>query len=426
MSRTYTVKEVNQYIHNMFEQDFVLRRISVRGEVSNCTYHGSGHIYFSLKDKSGILPCVMFAGSRGGLSFKMKIGDKVVVTGSISVFERDGKYQLYASRIEEEGKGELYERYLRLKAELEEMGMFSAKYKKPIPQFVRTVGIVTSRTGAVIQDIEDVARRRNPYVKLILCPAKVQGEGAAESIAAGIYALQNSGADVLIVGRGGGSIEDLWAFNEEIVARAIFESEIPVISAVGHETDFTIADFTADLRAPTPSAAAELAVFEYSAFQETLREKERNLIHSLRHRILRERETAGRLERRLIRRDPSSVIRGRKEELIHYQTRMEQALAGGLRRAGKTVDDVSLHLKRTADMKLSDTRHRLELLGNRLELLSPAKKLSGGYAFVHDESGKKVSSIKQINTGDSLYVCLLDGEAETVVRKEIPYDRQYG
>ncbi len=270
MKNVYSVGQVNTYIKNMFAQDFMLKRISVKGEVSNCKYHSTGHIYFTLKDGVGAISAVMFAGNRRGLTFAMKEGDKVVVTGSIEVYERDGKYQLYAREIELAGAGNLYLKFEALKRELEEMGMFDASYKKPIPKYAKRVGIVTAPTGAAIQDIRNIASRRNPYVQLILYPALVQGEGAAASVVNGIRTLDALGVDVMIVGRGGGSIEDLWAFNEEIVARAIFACETPVISAVGHETDTTIADYAADLRAPTPSAAAELAVFDYALVKEQI------------------------------------------------------------------------------------------------------------------------------------------------------------
>ena len=272
MKHVYSVGQVNKYIKNMFAQDFMLHHISIKGEVSNCKYHSSGHIYFTMKDADGTINAIMFAGNRReGLKFQMKEGDRVVVTGSVEVYERDGRYQIYARTIERDGEGNLYLKFEALKRELEEMGMFAEEYKQPIPTYAKTVGIVTAETGAAIQDIRNIAGRRNPYVQLILCPALVQGEGAAASIVHGIHALEQIGVDVIIVGRGGGSIEDLWAFNEEMVARAIFDCRIPVISAVGHQTDFTIADYVADLRAPTPSAAAELAVFDYrQAMQELL------------------------------------------------------------------------------------------------------------------------------------------------------------
>ena len=272
MKHVYSVGQVNKYIKNMFAQDFMLHHISIRGEVSNCKYHSSGHIYFTMKDADGTINAVMFAGSRReGLKFPMKEGDRVVVTGSVEVYERDGRYQIYARTIERDGEGNLYLKFEALKRELEEMGMFAEEYKQPIPTYAKTVGIVTAETGAAIQDIRNIAGRRNPYLQVILYPALVQGEGAAQSIVKGIRMLDEAGVDVIIVGRGGGSIEDLWAFNEESVARAIFECTTPVISAVGHETDFTIADFVADLRAPTPSAAAELAVDEFRSVLENFR-----------------------------------------------------------------------------------------------------------------------------------------------------------
>ena len=281
MKNVYTVAQVNTYVKNMFSQDYLLNRIYVRGEVSNCKYHGSGHIYFSLKDESGSISCVMFAGWRKGLAFPMRDGQRVIVLGSVSVYERSGSYQLYAKEIIPDGTGRLYEEYERLRRELEEMGMFAQEYKQPIPFYVKRLGIVTAPTGAAVQDIRNVALRRNPYVQLILYPAQVQGEGAADSIVRGIEALDRLGVDVLIVGRGGGSIEDLWAFNEEKVARAIFNCQTPVISAVGHETDTTIADFAADLRAPTPSAAAELAVTDMRGLLTRMQTYQRSFSRSL-------------------------------------------------------------------------------------------------------------------------------------------------
>ena len=223
MNKTWSVGEVNRFIGNLIGQEYLLRNIQVSGEVSNCKYHTSGHIYFSLKDREGAIRCVMFAGQRKGLAFRMKDGDKIVVTGSVNVYERDGTYQLYARKIELEGNGQLYERFLQLKQELEEMGMFAPQYKQPIPKLVRRLGVVTAPTGAAIQDICNITHRRNPYVQIILFPALVQGDGAKESIVRGIQTLDRAGVDVIIVGRGGGSIEDLWAFNEECVARAVFE-----------------------------------------------------------------------------------------------------------------------------------------------------------------------------------------------------------
>ena len=262
----YTVGQLNSYIKNMFAQDYFLQSVYVKGEVSNCKYHTSGHIYFTLKDPRGTISCVMFAGSRSGLSFRMQDGQQVVVLGAVDVYERDGKYQLYAKQIILEGEGLLYERFRQLRQELEEEGMFDPQYKKPIPPYIKTLGVVTARTGAAVRDIIQIAARRNPYVQIILYPAIVQGQEAAPSIISGINALERLGVDVIIVGRGGGSIEDLWAFNEREVAQAVFDCSVPIISAVGHQTDTTIVDYVADLRAPTPSAAAELAVWDIREF----------------------------------------------------------------------------------------------------------------------------------------------------------------
>ena len=285
MASVYTVSQVTAYIRNMFTQDFALNRISIRGEVSNCKYHTSGHIYFTLKDGGAQIAAVMFAGQRKGLDFELREGQEVTVSGTVDVYERDGRYQLYAKEITREGKGDLFRQFEKLRNELEEMGMFDSCYKQPIPKYARKVGIVTAGTGAAIRDIMNISARRNPYVQLILYPALVQGEQAKYSIAKGIETLDRMGLDVLIVGRGGGSIEDLWAFNEEMVARAIFNCTTPVISAVGHETDVTIADYVADLRAPTPSAAAELAVFDYGQFVEQVNLYRQVLERSMERRL---------------------------------------------------------------------------------------------------------------------------------------------
>ncbi|MFR5701094.1 MAG: exodeoxyribonuclease VII large subunit [Eubacterium ramulus] len=282
----YSVGQVNSYIQNMFAQDFMMGHIAVRGEISNCKYHSSGHIYFTLKDETGVLKAVMFRGSVDkGLTFHMDVGDRVVVLGEIRIYERDGQYQLYAQQVTRDGVGILYQKFMERKKELEEMGMFAQEYKRDIPRYASRVGIVTAPTGAAIRDIQNISHRRNPYVQLLLYPALVQGEGAAASIVQGIYAMEQKNVDVIIVGRGGGSMEDLWAFNEEIVARAIFECSVPVISAVGHETDYTIADYVADLRAPTPSAAAELAVFDYEQVRERLDMSAQRMFHQMKQRM---------------------------------------------------------------------------------------------------------------------------------------------
>ena len=393
MKNIYSVGQVNTYIKNMFAQDFMMQRISVKGEVSNCKYHSSGHIYFTLKDAVGTISAIMFAGNRRGLAFQMKEGDKVIVTGSIEVYERDGKYQLYAREIALDGAGNLYLKFEALKRELEEMGMFAPEYKKPIPKYIRRLGIVTAPTGAAVQDIRNIARRRNPYVQLILYPALVQGDGAANSIINGIHALDALGVDVIVVGRGGGSIEDLWAFNEEEVARAIFECETPVISAVGHETDTTIADYVADMRAPTPSAAAELAVFDYQAALE------------------RQQRLQTQMERCLRQRAQNAYLR-----LREYQTRLRYLSPElKLRERRKLAADLEEKLSGRMEQILKEKRHELALLSGRLEGMSPVKKLSQGFSYVADESGHAVTDASAVSVGQQLTVHLLKGRLQAEV-----------
>ena len=388
MGNIYTIRQVNRYISNMFTQDFMLNRIYVKGEVSNCKYHTSGHIYFSLKDDSGSLACVMFAGSRSGLKFRMQNGQSVIVLGSISVYERDGKYQLYAKEIVLDGIGLLYEKFQALKQELEDMGMFAPEYKQPIPAFSRRVGIVTAPTGAAIRDIMNISYRRNPYVQLILYPALVQGEGAADSIVRGIEILDHSGVDVIIVGRGGGSMEDLWAFNEEKVARAIFQCDTPVISAVGHETDFTIADYVADLRAPTPSAAAELAVADMIGIQEQLQKWEERFQTRMRDRIEDGRREVRHLQARLNVLSPQNQIREKYQILTEKEEKLQ-------------------YLMRQV---LKNKRHQMLLYAERMKGLSPLDKLSQGYSYTADEKGHKVTGVDQVQEGDLLRIYVSDGQ----------------
>ena len=397
----YTVGQVNTYIKNMFTQDFLLHRVCVKGEVSNCKYHTSGHIYFTLKDAAGTISGVMFAGNRRGLAFRMKEGDRVVVTGSIEVYERDGKYQLYAKEITLDGEGDLYLRYEALKHELEEMGMFAQEYKKPIPRYVKRVGIVTAPTGAAIQDIRNIASRRNPYVQLILYPALVQGDGAAESIVNGIHALDLLGVDVMIVGRGGGSIEDLWAFNEEIVARAIFECETPIISAVGHETDTTIADYVADLRAPTPSAAAELAVYDVERLMQDIASCENRLNRLMKNQAVLTKNRLFSYAARLKVLSPEYQLNSKKQ----YAAELEDRL-------GRTMRDV-----------LNQKRHRMELLARDMDGLSPLKKLSQGFSFVSDMEGKNLSGVDQVETGDHIKIQMTNGCLEATVDKKEEFRR---
>lgn len=383
----YTVKQVNAYIKNMFTQDYMLNRIYVKGEVSNCKYHTSGHIYFSLKDESGTIACVMFAGQRGGLSFRMSEGQQVVVFGSVNVYERSGSYQLYAKEIRLDGEGVLYERYQALKKELEEMGMFAPEYKKAIPRYAGRIGIVTASTGAAIRDIMNISQRRNPYVQLVLYPAQVQGEGAKESIVRGIRMLEKEEVDVIIVGRGGGSIEDLWAFNEEIVARAIFDCHIPIISAVGHETDTTIADYVADLRAPTPSAAAELAVYDYYQMEDELQERRLQMQRLLSQQIKVSRLRLREYEAKLGYLHPRNQLRDNRQRLVEYEDRLRLLM----------------------EKEITDSRHRFCIYLEKMKGLSPLQKLNQGFSYVQKEDASVLKSISQTKKGEKLKIYVTDG-----------------
>ncbi|MDY2911691.1 MAG: exodeoxyribonuclease VII large subunit [Agathobacter sp.] len=394
----YSVGQINNYIKNMFSQDFMLRNISVKGEISNCKYHTSGHIYFTIKDAAGTISAIMFAGSRRGLGFTMKEGDKVIVTGSVEVYEKTGSYQLYARQIELDGAGNLYLQFEKLKNELGEMGYFAEEYKIPIPKYARRIGIVTAPTGAAIQDIRNISKRRNPYVELILYPALVQGDGAAQSIVNGIYALEQIGVDIIIVGRGGGSIEDLWAFNEKIVADAIFNCRIPTISAVGHETDWTIADFVADMRAPTPSAAAELAVFDYRQVQDKLYEYNRRMQNSLYNKLELSRQKLNSYKLKLDYLSPEHRLNENRRRLMEYEEK----------------------LKLRIDMIIKEKKHMLELYAGRLEACSPVKKLGQGYAYVEDYNGKSLRSVEGVEKNQDITIYLLDGKIKTVVSEVIP------
>ena len=395
----YSVGQVNTYIQNMFAQDFMLHQISIKGEVSKCKYHSSGHIYFTLKDQTGTIAAVMFSRYRRGLAFQMKEGDKVVVTGSVEVYERDGKYQLYAREIELEGAGNLYLKFEALKRELEEMGMFDAAYKKPIPRYATRIGIVTAPTGAAIQDIRNIAARRNPYVQLILYPALVQGDGAAASIVRGIHALDVLGVDVIIVGRGGGSIEDLWAFNEEEVARAIFACNTPVISAVGHQTDTTISDYVADLRAPTPSAAAELAVFDVQLVEKWLMDYGTQMRRQLELKL-------NQMRTRLM----------HDEEKLRYLNPRAK-----LKENERRLDELGAALERRMQATLEQKRHTLALLSGRLDGMSPLKKLAQGYSYVEDAGGHALTDADTVQIGEALSIHLYRGSlkaAVTEIRKQ--------
>ena len=392
----------------MFTEDYLLHNVLVRGEVSNCKYHASGHIYFTLKDASGTLSCVMFAGRRRGLSFPMQNGDQVIVAGAVDVYAKTGSYQLYANQIIRDGVGALAERFEQLKKKLLEQGMFDQSYKQPIPRYVRRLGVVTAATGAAVRDIIQISKRRNPYIEIILYPAIVQGDAAPDSIVNGIRTLDQTGVDVIIIGRGGGSLEDLWAFNEERVAEAVFNCATPIISAVGHETDTVITDFVADLRAPTPSAAAELAVFDLRQYDADLQRYLLRLDDSMHKKIQRGRTDLLRLSREIHHLSPDARIRDQRVTLDRAWENIDRLMSLKIELARRRADR-SEQLDTLMNRAVTDSRHRVELIAGSLSHLSPLARLSGGYGFVSTPDGHAIRSVDDIRPEDPFHVRLRDG-----------------
>ena len=412
----YSVTDITLYLKRLISEDFMCSAVSIRGELSNVKYHSSGHLYFTLKDAGAALSCIMFSSDRRSLGFRMEDGQKVVCSGRISVFEQAGRYQLYVKAAELSGSGELYAEYERIKKELEEMGMFDPVYKQQIPTLVRRVGVVTSPTGAARRDIEQIARRRNPYAQIILYPALVQGEGAVASIVRGIGILEKQGVDVMIVGRGGGSIEDLWAFNSPEVAQAVFDCSIPVISAVGHETDTTIIDFVADLRAPTPSAAAELAVCDVFALMDSLREKREHLMSLMEQKLSLQRLKVDRLRLSLIKASPANTLEKRRMKLQKERDTMQRIMTQRIsdQRMQLLYDEEKLQGR--MEQRLKEARSLLAVSSSRMEGLSPLKRLSAGYSYLQSADGRGIRSVKGVKEGDSLLITLKDGNIEACAR----------
>lgn len=385
-----SVANVNAYIKQLMSRDFILKNLMVQGEVSNYKAHSSGHLYFTLKDESSAISCVMFRSYVQNMDRPLQNGMKVIVGGNVSVYERSGQYQIYVKHIKEEGLGRLFIAFEKLKKKLDAEGLFDEVHKKPIPSYVRNIGIVTSATGAAIRDMVQVSRRRNPYVQLQLYPSLVQGKGAAANIVNGIrwFNAQENKVDALIIGRGGGSIEDLWPFNEEAVARAVFESTIPVISAVGHETDFTIADFVADMRAPTPSAAAELAVYDYLETVRRVEDHRRHLDQWFQYQLSSKKNRLEGLKIRLAHQHP----RDRFEQKYQYIVELE--------------DRLKIHMKHI----LTTRRHKLDIFRSKLDGLSPMARLKNGYAYLSDEDDNRIDSVEKLKVGDTFKLTLSDGE----------------
>ena len=392
-NKVFSVTQINTYIKRMFQSDYALRRISIKGQVSNCKYHSFGHIYFSLKDEGSQISCVMFATARyDGLKFELEDGQEVVVDGNISVYERGGSYQLYAQEIRLNGIGELYVAYEMLKQKLYEEGLFDHEKKKPIPKNPKKIGVVTARTGAAIHDIISTAKRRNPYVQLILYPAKVQGDGASDTIVAGIKALDQYGVDIIIVGRGGGSIEDLWAFNEEKVARAIYEAQTPIISGTGHEVDTTIADYAADLRAATPTAACELAVPDIREVMEGIINREYTLRTLLKQVVRRYQMKLQQYQITIANFDPRFQLQEQKMHLAELEEQIHAVMKN----------------------KMTDYQHKLELYTKELHGLSPTAKLINGFGYIEGSNGEPVTSVKKVMEGDRISLTISDG---TIITK---------
>lgn len=404
----YSVSQVSRYISRMLQEDFLLREITIRGEISNLKYHTSGHIYFTLKDTASQISAIMFAGDRAGLPFKLENGFQVLCTGRVGLYEKGGSYQIYVKRVSMDGIGDLYIRFEQLKKELSEMGMFDDMYKKPIPRYAMRIGIVTAKTGAAIRDIVQIAKRRNPYCELILYPALVQGENAAASIVEGIQTLDRMGLDVLIVGRGGGSLEDLWPFNEESVAKAIFDADTPIVSAVGHEIDTTIADFVADLRAPTPSAAAELCVFDYQKLQKDISSYAATLSAEIRDHIAEKRQQLNGRRLLLQRSRPEMQLLQRRQRAAELRDKMRRCMTERLTESKQRLQSYK-QMKHDFSGQLQEKQHQLALFAERLEAASPMKRLQAGFACLETEDGKRIRTAASLQPGELVVTTLSDG-----------------
>ena len=388
-----SVTDLNKYIKNKIADDEYLSNILIKGEISNFKHHYTGHLYFTLKDENSLIKCIMFKSYAQKLNFEPRDGMKVYILGSVSVFERDGVYQIYAKVMEEDGLGDLYTKYQKLKEELEKEGLFDQSHKQKIPMMPKVIGVLTSQTGSVIRDIINVSTRRNPNVYIRLLPVPVQGEGAAEKIAEGInYMNQNQLADVIILARGGGSLEDLWPFNEEIVAYSIYESKIPIISAVGHETDFSISDFVADLRAPTPSAAAELAVPDIYEVKQKINTYQNRLKMALTKKLEIMKLRYDKCMSSSVFREPTRRIQENYIKIDAYVKQLENVIN---------------------KIKEKNKNKYIELV-SKLDTLSPLKTLTRGYSII-EKDGKIVKSITDLQAEDEISIRLKDGEKQAKI-----------
>ncbi|WP_195269169.1 exodeoxyribonuclease VII large subunit [Eubacterium sp. 1001713B170207_170306_E7] len=399
ITRALSVTEVNHFIKTMLDGNSVLKNLMVEGEISNLKFHSSGHVYFSLKDSQSRIACVMFRNHVQNLKFRPEEGMKITIKGGISVFERNGQYQIYVRSMEPQGVGALYKAFEQLKAKYEALGWLDASQKKPLPEYIHRVGIVTSPTGAAVRDMISVIRRRNPQIHIVIYPTLVQGDGAAEGIARGIETFNHLGSvDVIIIGRGGGSMEDLWAFNEEMVGEAVHASQISIISAVGHETDFTIADFVADLRAPTPSVAGELVAENLLEWAGALTQLESRLLRAMNRHIESSRASLAQAAARLLRSGPESQVADTRLYLDALQDRLQRSMR----------------------LEIERQRGKLESAALRLDALNPANVLKRGYVLAEDKDGRLVRSASGAEAAGTMRLKFHDGEVIVSVIKEEP------
>ncbi len=419
-----TVSRLNSYVRGVLWEDMNLRGVRVRGEVSNCTYATSGHIYFTLKDAGASVRCLMFRSRAVGLNFRLKDGMGVIVTGDVDLYEAGGQYQLKVSSAVKDGTGVLYERYEQLKARLKAEGLFDEAHKKALPAYPASVGIVTARTGKAIHDIVTNATRRNPWIQLVFCPASVQGEGAASTLIRGIRALESYGVDVIIIGRGGGSIEELWEFNDERLARTVYNCSIPVISAVGHDSDTTIIDYVADRVASTPTAAAELAVPDMVKIAAYLDQMRGRLDGIMQSQAAGARAQAAHYAAQLRALSPGRVLQDRKQSLDTARKRMQVMMEHRLSDGKQSLLEQENSLVRLMNQRMEDARNRNALYAQKLHGLSPLRQLERGYAYVSDEEGHGVSSISQAPQGSILQIEVTDGRIRAKAEEIIPVIRE--
>ncbi len=420
--KSYTVGQINGYIKNLLNSDYLLSDVYVKGEVSNLKYHSSGHIYFSLKDETGVLSSVMFKGSAAtGLNFRLENGQMIVAHGKVNLYERDGRCELYVRDISLSGRGNLYQLYEELKQKLYKQGLFEFETKKPIPKYPKRVGIVTAKTGAAIQDIKNIAKRRNPYVQLILYPAKVQGDGAADTIVKGIETLDKMGLDTIIIGRGGGSIEDLWAFNEEKVVWAIYNAKTPIISGTGHEIDNTLADYAADLRAPTPSAACELAIPDVMSTINKITAYGDAYNRSLKRKLTRYNDRLEALEKHLKLLSPKGKLENQQIYIDDLSDRITMAMRTKYLERNQSLNYITERMHVAVKLKYERQNHAFMIIAERLNGLSPLAKLINGFGYI-SSNGAPVTAVSDVSPSDELTITINDGTIKAVVTNIIKED----